>query len=156
MEALEAAQQGHLERQKLLTAATETANTLQATVGKQVEELLQEIEATEALQRRHDREFKDTQAQLIVASSNRGTAEATLKGLSEKLDERAQSRRLATEGLQAYAAHTGFIAIAVPELEVPLDEAPWGIDAALTLARRAEAALTDVSAEEADWVANIA
>ncbi|MGC1457193.1 MAG: TIGR02680 family protein [Steroidobacteraceae bacterium] len=152
MEALEAAQQGHLERQKLLTAATETANTLQATVGKQVEELLQEIEATDQFQRRHDRELKDAQAKLIVASSNRGTAEATLKGLSEKLDERVQSRRLATEALQAYAARTGFIAIAVPELEVPVDAAPWGIEAALTLARRAEAALTDVSAEEADWV----
>jgi uncharacterized protein (TIGR02680 family) len=151
MEALEAAQQHHLERQKLLRAATETTNTLQATVGKQVGELLKEIEATEELQRRHEREFKDAQAALLVAGSNRGTAEATLKGLSEKLDERTQARRLATEGLQAYAAHTGFIAIAVPELEAPADAAAWGIDAALTVARRAEAALTDVSADEADW-----
>ena len=151
MEALEDAQQHHRERQKLLSAATETANTLQATVGKQVDELLKEIEATEELQRRHEREFKDAQAALLVAGSNRGTAEATLRGLSEKLDERTQARRIATEGLQAYAAHTGFIAIAAPELEIPVDAAPWGIDAALTVARRAEAALHDVAAEEADW-----
>lgn len=148
---MEAARQDHLERQKLLAAATETANTLQATVGKQVDELLKEIEATEQRQRRHERELKDAQAQLIVASSNRGTAEATLKGLREKLEERTQARRLATEGFHAYAVHTGFIAIAVPELEIPIDTASWGIEAALTLARRAEAALTDVPAEETDW-----
>jgi len=151
MEALEDARRHHLERQKLLSAATEAANTLQDTVGKQVDELLKEIEATEELQRRHEREFKDAQAALLVAGSNRGTAEATLKGLGEKLDERAQARRVAAEGLQAYAAHTGFVAIAVPELEIPVDAAPWGIDAALTVARRAEVALTDVSAEETDW-----
>src|SRR5690606_21537601 len=52
---------------------------------------------------------------------------------------------------QAYATHTGFLSIAVPELEIPSEAAPWGIDAALTVARRAEAALTDVPAEEADW-----
>jgi uncharacterized protein (TIGR02680 family) len=151
IETLEAAQQDHLERQKLLAAATETVNTLQATVGKQVDELLKEIEATEQLRRQHDRELKDAQAQLIVASSNRGTAEASLKNASERLNERTQTRRLATEDLQAYAAHTGFIAIAVPEVDVPVDPAPWGIDAALTLARRAEAALTEVPAEESDW-----
>jgi uncharacterized protein (TIGR02680 family) len=151
IDTLEAAQQNHRERQKLLTAATETVHTLQATVGKQVDELLKEIEATQDAQGRHDREFKDAQAQLIVASSNRGTAEATLKGHSQKLEERAQARRTATDGLQAYATHTGFIAIAVPELEIPIDATPWGIDAALTLARRAEASLTEVPAEEADW-----
>jgi uncharacterized protein (TIGR02680 family) len=151
MEALEDAQQHHLEKQKLLSAATETANTLQATVGKQVDELLKEIEAAQELQRRHEREFKDAQAALLLAGSNRGTAEANLRGLSEKLDDRTQARRVATEGLQAYAAQTGFISIAVPELEIPADATPWGIDAALTVARRAEAALNDVAAEEADW-----
>jgi uncharacterized protein (TIGR02680 family) len=151
IETREAAQQYHLERQKLLIAATETVNTLQATVGKQVDELLKEIEETETLQREHERDFKNSQAQLIVASSSRGTAEATLKGFTEKLDERTQVRRLATEGLQAYAAQTGFIAIAVPELEIPVNAGPWGIDAALTLARRAEAALMNVPAEETDW-----
>ncbi len=148
---LEAARLDQLERQRLLSAATETANTLQATVGKQVDELLKEIEAAQELQRGHEREFKDAQAALLVAGSNRGTAEANFRGLSEKLDERTQARRLATEGLQAYAANTGFISIAVPELETPADATPWGIEAALTVARRAEAALIDVSAEESDW-----
>jgi uncharacterized protein (TIGR02680 family) len=151
IEALESAQQDHLERQKLLTAATETVNTLQSTVGKQVDELLREIEATEALRRDHERELKAAQAQLIVASSNRGTAEAALKALNERLEERIQARRLATEGLQAYAIQTGFLSIAVPDLEIPAETTPWGIDAALTVARRAEAALVDVPAEEADW-----
>jgi uncharacterized protein (TIGR02680 family) len=151
VETAEAARQDNLERQRLLSEATETANTLQTTVGKKVEELLKEIEATEALRVVHERDLKDAQAQLIVASSRRGTAEATVKSLTEKLEDRILTRKLATEGLQAYASHTGFFAIAVPDIEVPADTAPWGIDAALTLARRAEAALTDVSAEDADW-----
>jgi len=151
VETAEAARQDNLERQKLLSDATETANTLQATVGKLVEELLKEIEATEALRLLHDRNLKDAQAKLIVASSNRGTAEATVKSLVERLEDRILTRKLATEGLQAYASHTGFFAIALPDIEVPAQTAPWGIDAALTLARRAEAALNEVSAEEPDW-----
>lgn len=151
IEGLESAQQYRLERERLLSAATETVNALQATVGLQVDELLKKIEETEAVQREHEQALRAARAKLVVASSNRGTAEATLKALSEKLEERVLARRLATEGLQAYAAHTGFIAIAVPELEFPADIATWGIDAALTVARRVEAALADVPAEEADW-----
>ncbi len=151
MEVLEAAQLDQLERQKLLGAASETVVTLQATVGKLVDELLKEIECAEVLQRSHDREFKDAQAALLVAGSSRGTAEATLRGLSEKMDERIEARRVATEGLQAYAANTGFIAIAVPELVTTAHAVPWGIDTALSVARRSEAALADVPAEESDW-----
>jgi uncharacterized protein (TIGR02680 family) len=99
----------------------------------------------------HERELKDAHAALLVAGSNRGVAEATLRDVSKKLDERTEARRMATEALQDFAARTGFIAIAVPELEMPKDQVPWGIDAALTVARRTEAALADISADEGDW-----
>ena len=151
LEMLESAQQDHREKQESLSAAIETANTLQATVGKPVEELLKNIEATENLQRHHERALKDARAALVVASSQRGTAEQRHKDLAEKQEERSQARRIATEGLQAYAAHTGFISIAVPDLDLPAGTATWGIDAALTVARRAEQALTDIPAEESDW-----
>jgi uncharacterized protein (TIGR02680 family) len=149
--ALEATQQDHLERQKLLAAATETADALQATVGKQVDELQREIEEAEERQRGHEREHNAANAKLIVASSQRGTAEATLGGLARILEDRTLARRRATDALHAYAAHTGFIAVAVPELGIEAGAEPWGIDAALTLARRAEAALSDVPAEDTDW-----
>jgi hypothetical protein len=55
------------------------------------------------------------------------------------------------EGLQTYTQQTGFVAIAIPDLPLPEDAAAWGIDTALNIARRAEQALSDVPAEEADW-----
>jgi uncharacterized protein (TIGR02680 family) len=150
-QALEAATADHWEKQKLLRAATETVDTLQATVGKQVEELLSEIDATEKTLQKHDRALKDARAELVVVSARRGTAEQKHRDLSEKFEDRAQVRKVATEKLQAYAAQTGFLAIAVPDLPLPAGTDPWGIDAALTIARRAEQALSDVPADEPDW-----
>jgi uncharacterized protein (TIGR02680 family) len=150
-ESLEATVTDHWEKQKLLRAATETVDTLQATVGKQVEELLSEIDATEKTLQKHDRALKDARAELVVASARRGTAEQKHSDLNEKLEERSQVRKAATEKLQSYATQTGFLAIAVPDLPLPAATAPWGIDAALTIARRAEQALTDVPADEPDW-----
>ncbi len=148
-ETLEAAVADHLEKQKLLSAAIETVSTLQATVGKQVDELLGEIEETERTQQKHERALKDARAALVVASAHRGTVEQKHADLNERLEERSQARKDAIERLQAYTAQTGFVTIAIPDLDLPA--APWGIDAALTIARRAEQALADVPADEPDW-----
>jgi uncharacterized protein (TIGR02680 family) len=139
------------EKHKLLSAAIETVNTLQTTVGKQVDELLSEIEATETARQKHDRALKDARAALNAASAHRGTAEQKCTDLNEKLEERAHSRRLAIASLQAFAAETGFVVVAIPDLALPVGTATWGVDAALTVARRAEQALADVPAEEPDW-----
>jgi uncharacterized protein (TIGR02680 family) len=148
---LGAAIEEHREKHKLMSAAAETAATLQATVGKQVSELLSEIHTTQQAQQRHERALKDARAQLVVAATQRGTAEQKHSDLNQKLEERAQARKSATEGLQAYAQHTGFVAIAVPDLILPDDTTAWGIETALTIARRAEQALSDVPADEPDW-----
>jgi uncharacterized protein (TIGR02680 family) len=150
-ESLDAAIEDHREKQTLLRAATETVATLQATVGKQVDDLLSEIDATQQAQQQHDRALKDARAQLVVAAAQRGTAEQKHADLNQKLEERVQLRKAATEGLQAYALQTGFLAIAIPELELPDGANPWGIDGALSIARRAEQALLDVPADEPDW-----
>jgi uncharacterized protein (TIGR02680 family) len=139
------------EKQTLLRAAAETVATLQATVGKRVDELLSEIEATQQAQQQHDRALKDVRAQLVVAAARRGTAEQKHADLDQKLEERVQLRKAATDGLQAYALQTGFVAIAIPELELPESATPWGIEGALSIARRAEQALVDVPADEPDW-----
>jgi uncharacterized protein (TIGR02680 family) len=150
-ESLGAAIEDHREKQTVLSAATETVATLQATVGKQVDELLSEIEATQQAQQQHDRALKDARAQLVVAAAQRGTAEQKHSDLNQKLEERVQARKIATEGLQAYAVQTGFVAIAAPELDLPEGAAPWGIEGALSIARRAEQSLSDVPADESDW-----
>ena len=150
-EALESALADHREKHKLLGAAVETVKTLQATVGKQVDELLSEIATTEETQERHERALKDARAALVVASAHRGTVEQKHTDLNEKLEERSQARRSATEKLEAYATQTGFLTIAIADLALPAGTAPWGIDAALTIARRAEQALAEVPADEPDW-----
>lgn len=151
MRVLEAAQLDDREKRTQLTAADETANALQATVGKSVEELQKKMEEADTLRREHESQMQRARAELILASTRRGTAEQKHEDLREKQEERSRARKLAAESLQAYAKQTGFISIAVPEIGIPVETTPWGIDAALTVARRAEAALADVSAEEADW-----
>jgi uncharacterized protein (TIGR02680 family) len=150
-ESLESAIDAHREKQTLLSAAVETAATLEATVGKQVSELLREIEVTREVQAQHERALKDARAQLVVVAGQRGTAEQKHADLRQKLEERTQARKAATEGLQAYAEHTGFVGIAVPDLTLPDTAAAWAIEAALAVARRAEQALADVPADEPDW-----
>ncbi len=150
-ESLGAAIEDHRDKQTLLHAASETVATLQATVGKQVSELLSDIEATQQAQQQHERAQKDLLAQLVVVAAQRGTVEQKHSELNQKLEERVHARQTAVETLQAYTQQTGFVAIAVPDLPLPDDTAAWGIEAALTIARRAEQALVDIPAEEADW-----
>jgi uncharacterized protein (TIGR02680 family) len=148
---LAAAVEDHREKQTLLSAALETVNTLQATVGKQINELLGEIESTERAKQQQERVLQDTRAKLVVVAGQRGTAEQKHTDLKEKLEGRVQLRKGAAEILQAYTQQTGFVAIALPDLAVPEDTGAWSIEAALTIARRAEQALTEVPADEADW-----
>jgi uncharacterized protein (TIGR02680 family) len=149
-ESSSAAMADHREKQTQLRAAAETVATLQATVGKQVSELLSAIEATEQSHQKHDRALKDARAQLVLVAGQRGTAEQKHSDLNRILEERVHVRHTAVETLQAYTQQTGFVAIAVPDLALP-DAAAWGIEAALTIARRAEQALSEVAADEPDW-----
>ncbi len=150
-EALATAAEDHREKQKLLRAAAETVATLEDTVGKLVDELLGEIEATQRAQQQHVRALNEARQQLVLAAGQRGIAEQKHAGLTQRLEERVQARKVAVESLQAYTVQTGFVNIAIPDLVLPEESGAWGIEAALNVARRTEQALSDVPAEEADW-----
>jgi len=64
-----------------------------------------------------------------------------------RLAERSKERLAAAAQLQGFA-DTGLLAVALPELAMP---ANWLVDAALNLARRAEALLTQVDDDDAAW-----
>ena len=92
----------HREKQKLLSAAAETAATLQATVGKQVSELLAEIESTQRAQQEHERALKEARAQLWW--SPRSTRHRRAKALGSQPKARgtragAQVRHRRTPGV---------------------------------------------------------
>ncbi len=148
---IETATADHATKQRSQLAADETLATLEATVGKQVADLLKEIESTEAAKKEHQASLQRARAELNVASAKRGTAEEKCSGASVRLDERSGRRKHAIEELQAFVVRTGLFSVALPELAVPESGIEWGIDAALTLARRAEQSLTDVAAEDSDW-----
>lgn len=150
-EEIDAALADQASKQRSQRAAEETLATLQATVGKQVAELLEEIDSTEAARKEHQASLQHARAQLNVGSGKRGTAEEKCSGASVRLDERGEHRRRAIEELQTFVVRTGLFGVAVPDLAVPQNATEWGIDSALTLARRAEQVLIDVCAEDADW-----
>ena len=150
-DALQAARDDHRHKHTLLSAAAETVATLEATVGKQVSELLGAIAATQKTQQAQQSALKEAINQLLQATAQRGTAEQKHAELERKLDDRSHARRSAAETLHAFTVHSGFVNIAVPDLALPESAAPWSVEAALTVARRAEQALDDVPAEDADW-----
>jgi uncharacterized protein (TIGR02680 family) len=150
-EDIDTAEADHASKQRSQRAAEETLATLEATVGKQVAELLEEIESTEATKKEHQVSLQRARAELNVASSKRGTAEEKCNGASARLDERSGHRKHAIDELQVFVGRTGLFSVALPDLAVPETAIEWGVDAALTLARRAEQSLTDVAAEDADW-----
>ena len=124
--------------------------TLQESIGKQVEELLAEIESTRHLITREQEAERHARAQLNVASQHRGTAENDRNAKQARLADRVHERKTAVAALDAFARETGMLAIALGE-DVDAPESPWGVDAALTLARRAEQALARVGAQDPDW-----
>jgi uncharacterized protein (TIGR02680 family) len=131
--------------------AAETVRALQSTVGKQVDELLREIEATKRTRLEHEEAQKRTLADLIASSARQGTALQKCDGAQARLEERVQARKQAIDGLRAFALGTELLSVALPDVELPAAETPWGIELALNLARRTEQSLSEVPSEDADW-----
>ncbi len=135
-----------------LLEADAIAESLEATVGKQVGDLLGQIEAVKRVLEADEKAAKAARAQLNAASGQRGTAESERNTKEQRLTERVAARKAAVTELESFAAQTGLLAVALgAELEASLPAAPWSVDAALTLARRAEQALADISADDGDW-----
>lgn len=138
------------EKQARHREALEIVNALQASVGKKVDQLLAELGAVRISIETNEKECRRARAELNMASSRRGTAENACQTQRARLQERIEARQQSVEGLQRYAVETGLLSVALPDIELP-GTASWGIEAALNVARRAEQALTDLSAENSDW-----
>lgn len=139
------------EKRRLLSEAEEAARTLRESVGKAVEDLLRELQDAKDAKDEHAKAQRRAQAHLITASTNRATAEANCIALRRTQEERALSRKQAVETLQTFTRLTGLLSVAVPNLVFSDPSVPWGIEAALGVARRAEQALTEVASEDSDW-----
>ncbi len=138
-------------KRRTLLEARETLGALQESVGKVVEELLRDLQLAQSARDGHKRAYDHAHRQWNGATGEHGAAQTRRDALREQLAERAAARRQAVDELQAFAGLTGLFSVAVPDVPLPDPAAPWGIEAALGAARRAEQALADVTADEPAW-----
>jgi uncharacterized protein (TIGR02680 family) len=138
-------------KRRALLEARQVVTVLEESVGKAVEELLCDLQRAKAERDEHKAAHSRAQRELTSATGDFRAAETRHNDLRTRLEERTAGRRKAIDELQAFAAITGLLALAVPDVVLPDAAASWGIEAALAAARRAEQALVDVAAEESDW-----
>lgn len=124
--------------------------TLFETVGMKVEELQRRLEDTRKAVKRDEDEQQQVQEKLRFAGEDRARAEQKAEDSTATLEERRATRHAAVIALQGFAA-SGLMSVAVAGIECPDLALPWTIEPALTLARRAELALAEVKADDADW-----
>jgi uncharacterized protein (TIGR02680 family) len=139
-----------VERAALAEEAQIHWQTLRESIGAEVDELQRRLaEARRAVTDGQRRLETQHEARRLAGESRAQSGQKALSA-SARLDERMATRQLAVAQLQGFAA-TGLLATALPELESPALAEAWTIDAALTLARRAEQALSDVKDDDEAW-----
>ena len=138
------------EREQRSAEAQAVLATLRETVGEAVDALRRRIADAEAAERSHDEAQRAVHKALIDAGARAAAAEQRRRDALATLEERSAQRTEAIGHLRAFAA-TGLLSVAVAELELPAQEVPWGIEAALNVARRAEQALAEVESGDDAW-----
>ncbi len=138
------------ERDLLAEEARIRLQTLRESVGAKVEKLQQRIRDARQAVSSADLELKSSNEALRLAGETRARAEQKVEASDAILNERVASRQQAIEHWQGFAA-TGLLEIALPDAELPPQAAPWTIEPALALARRAEQALLQVKDDDDAW-----
>ena len=137
-------------RERALAAARSVLATLRETVGEAVEALRERIASTEAAELAHQRAAQAAQKALIEAGARAAASEQRREDAEATLEERGAARSSSIEHLHAFAS-TGLLAVAAPGVELPPLDLPWGVEAALTVARRSEQALAAIDAGDDAW-----
>lgn len=148
--ALEQAENIRAESEERAQKARTRYETLRNAVGQRVEILQQQLTAASAAVREAQKNVDDQQQLLKETGERRAIARARASTTETTLAERTAARSQAIDKLQRFT-DSGLLSAALPELELPDRAAPWTIDPALTLARRAEQALAHINDDEAHW-----
>ncbi|KQP38786.1 TIGR02680 family protein [Pseudorhodoferax sp. Leaf274] len=148
--AAESAAEQAAERAALAEEAQIHWQTLVESIGAAVEDVRRRLsEARSAVSTGQQRLNQQHEARR-QAGEGRAKAEQKALAATAMLDERTAARQHAVAQLQGFAA-TGLLATALPDAEQPPQTTPWTIESALTLARRAEQALSDVKDDDEAW-----
>ena len=124
--------------------------TLHETVGTKVAELQAKLEAARTALERSEADLRKMGENARSAGEERARAEQKVTSADELLQERIAGRQQAIARLQGFAA-TDLLSIALPQIDLLDSRGVWTIEPALTLARRAEQALSDVPHDDEAW-----
>ncbi|MEH2474331.1 uncharacterized protein (TIGR02680 family) [Nitrobacteraceae bacterium AZCC 2161] len=125
-------------------------DVLRETVGAQVEELRRQLAEARTAVELSETGLDRTRDILKKSGEIRAVAQEQSTSASALFERCSDARTEAIARFQRFAA-TELLISALPELEVPDIGAPWTIDPALTLARRAEQLLSALDDREDTW-----
>lgn len=125
-------------------------DTLQDSVGAIVAELQRKLEAARTSVADGERLLETKEGIQRSAGEARARADQKVTDAEGVLRERSAAREQAVVRLQGFAG-TDLLSVALPETDIPSLRVPWTIEPALTLARRAEQALSDVANDDDAW-----
>jgi uncharacterized protein (TIGR02680 family) len=131
-------------------AALARRDVLRETVGAAVADLEAKLKAVADAVAQGERELDQARQDLSEAQQQRAKAEQKSEDAAQVLEERTAQRKHAVARLQEFTG-TGLLEVAVPDIQFPDLATAWNVDPALTMARRVEQALEQISAEDSDW-----
>jgi uncharacterized protein (TIGR02680 family) len=131
-------------------AAEQRHATLLENVGAEVAELQRALDKAEDDIRTNRGSHKEKSTALEAGIRAHGVAEGEHNRLEIELETARTDRDAATESLRRFA-HTGLLAIAVPDIEIPDPEQVWAPNPAVQLARTIETELDGVDSDDKVW-----
>jgi len=149
-EAAQLSQQELCERLEQASEAQARLELLRESVGVEVDELQNKLLEARNQTTSAESDWRHANDEKSISGQQRAALEATVGSLDSAFLDAAEKRQQAIEKLQQFMK-TEFIAIALPDAELPDTQSAWSIDPALTLARRIEQALTAVKDDDDSW-----
>lgn len=125
-------------------------DALLGTVGARVEDLKRQLAEAGRAVERCDGALTLANAALRAAGETRAVAGQKAASAGDVLQQRSETRAQSVVRWQQFAA-TGLLVAAIPGIELPDIGIQWTIDPALTLARRAEQAVSDLKDDDETW-----
>jgi uncharacterized protein (TIGR02680 family) len=123
---------------------------LRGSVGARVEELQRRLADAGAAVETSNSVLKLARDVLSKSGEARAVAHEQAATANAVFGQRSDARAEAISKFQHFAA-TGLLAAALPQADLPDMGSPWTIDPALTLARRAEQALSELKDDDDAW-----
>ncbi len=134
-------------RQDAERAANASRDVLRDTLGSSVDALKAKLAALGQAVIAGEKSLKFAREEAKKSGETHAVSQQRVVEKEARLVEGSKARLAAAAQLQGFA-DTGLLAVALPELAMP---ANWLVDAALNLARRAEALLVQVDDDDAAW-----